>query len=201
MLGQGLGECGGVEVRGLPGEVPQEVHLVDAAVDQHPAAVEVAAAAPVAGLERGLLVQLYHAEVADTALLDEHFTLPHRRHKARVLGDHQGDTRLLGRGDHGPAFGQGAGDGFLHEDVLARLGRQGDVGLMQVVGGTQVHGLHPGVGGGGFIGAKRPAALEQHRVRTGPRPVPAGEKEVEVVPHGLQALDKGPGELPASDDT
>ena len=63
--------------------------------------------------------------------------------------------------------------------------------------GTCVFGLLRG----GFIGPKRPAALELRRVRTGPRHVPAGEKEVEVVPHGLQALDKGAGELPASDDT
>src|SRR5262245_25188066 len=32
MLGQGLGERGGVEVHGLPGKVPQELHFVDAAV-------------------------------------------------------------------------------------------------------------------------------------------------------------------------
>src|SRR5262249_15982228 len=68
VLGQSLGERGGINVRGLPGEVPQEVDLVDAAVDQHPAAVQVAAAAPVAGLERGLLAQLHHAKGADTAL-------------------------------------------------------------------------------------------------------------------------------------
>ena len=60
--------------------------------------------------------------------------------------------------------------------MLARLGGQGDVGLMQVVRGTQVQGLHPGVGRGGGIEAKRPAALEQRCIGTGPRQVPAGEK-------------------------
>src|SRR5262245_40302645 len=88
VLGQGLRKHGGVEVHRLTGEVPQEVHLMDAAVDQHPAAVQGAAAAPVAGLEWGLLVQLHHAEVADTTLRNERFTLPYDRHKARVLGDH-----------------------------------------------------------------------------------------------------------------
>ena len=70
---------------------------------------------------------------------------------------------------------------------------------MQVVRGTQVQGLHPGSRGG--IGAKRPAALEQRCICTGPRQVSAGEKEVDLVPHRLQAVGKGPGELPASNDT
>src|SRR4029434_11072873 len=59
MLGQGLGERGGVEVHGLTGEVPQDMHLVDAAVDEYPATVQGAAAPPLAWLERGLLVQLH----------------------------------------------------------------------------------------------------------------------------------------------
>src|SRR5262245_53513625 len=157
------------------------MYLVDAAVDEHPATVQGAAAAPVAGLEWGLLMQLYNAEVADTASRHERLALPYRRHKARVLGDHQDDTRPLGRRKHGLAFSESAGEGFLYQDVLARLGRQGDVGPMQVMGGTQVQGLHPRVGRGGGIGAKRSAALEQRRVRLGPRQVPAGEKEVDLV--------------------
>ena len=200
MLGQGLGECGGVEVRGFTGEVPQEVHLMDATIDEHPATVQGSAAAPVAGLERGLLMQLYDAEVADTASRHERLALPYRRHRARVLGDHQDDTRPLGRRKHGLAFSESAGEGFLHQDVLARLGGQGDVGPMPVVGGTQIQGLHPRVGRGGGIGGKRSAALEQRRVRLGPRQVPAGEKKVDLVPHRLQAVGKGPGELPAPND-
>jgi hypothetical protein len=123
VLGEGLGERGGVEVHRLPGKVPQEVYLVDAAVDEHPTAVQGAAAAPLARLKRGLLRQLHDAEVTDIASLNEPLTLPHCCNKARVLGDHQGDPCLLGRGDHGPAFRQRAGEGFFHQDVLARLGR------------------------------------------------------------------------------
>jgi len=170
-------------------------------VDQHPATVQGAVAAPLARLKRGLLVQLHDAEVAESALCTEPLTLPHRRHKTRILGDHQGDPRLLGCRDDGLTFSQGAGERFLYQDVLARLGRQGDVSLMQVVGGTHVQGFHPRVGRGRFVGAKRSAALELRRVRPSPREGPAGEKEVEVVPHRLQAAGKGPGELPASNDT
>jgi hypothetical protein len=59
VLVQGLRERGGVDVFWLTGKVPQEMHLVDAAVDEHPAAVQVSTAAPLAWLERGLLVQLH----------------------------------------------------------------------------------------------------------------------------------------------
>ena len=45
-------ESSSVDVLRLTGQVTQEVHLMDAAVDEHPAAVQVAAAAPLAGLER-----------------------------------------------------------------------------------------------------------------------------------------------------
>ena len=82
------------------------------AINEHAATVQGAAAAPVAGLEWGLLVQLHHTEVADTALRHECLALPHRRHKARILGDHQPDARLLGHGNHRAAFSQGAGEGF-----------------------------------------------------------------------------------------
>ena len=58
MLGEGLGERSGLEVRGFTGEVPQEVHLLDATINEHAATVQGAAAAPVAGVEWGLLVQL-----------------------------------------------------------------------------------------------------------------------------------------------
>src|SRR5215470_16400496 len=72
---------------------------------------------------------------------------------------------------------------------------------MQVVRGTQVQGLHPRVSRGGAIGAKRPAALEQRCICTGPRQIPAGEKEVDLVLHRLQAVGKCPSKLPAPNDT
>src|SRR6266851_8025406 len=73
VLVQGLGENGGIDVLWLTGEVPQEVHLVDAAVDEYSATVQVSAAAPLAGLERGLLLQLHEPEVADHTPLNEFF--------------------------------------------------------------------------------------------------------------------------------
>jgi hypothetical protein len=196
-----LGERGGVDVLWLTGKVPQEVHLVDAAVDEYSAAVQVSTAAPLPWLEKGLLLQLHQSEVADQASLNECFTLPYRRHKTIVLGDHQGDPSPLGLCDDGPAFGKGTGDGFLHQDVFASLGRYGDVCLMHVVGGTQVHGFHPAGGCGCFIGAKRPATLEHRSVRLGTLDVSASEKEIDFVPQRQYALDKGPGILSAPDDT
>ena len=86
--------------------------------------------------ERGLLLHLHQSEAADPPLRNEPFARPHCRHKVIVLGDHQGDTGPLRLGDDAPAFREGTGDGFLHQDVFASPGRKGRVRLMQVVGCT-----------------------------------------------------------------
>ena len=51
VLVQGLGERGGVDVLWLTGKVPQEVHLVDAAVDEYPTPFQVSTAAPLPWLK------------------------------------------------------------------------------------------------------------------------------------------------------
>ena len=113
-------------------------------------------------------MELHQPQVADGTAVDQRFTLSHCRHKAVVLGHHQGDAGLLGEGNHRLGLGQRPGDGLLHQDVLARLRSYSHMLSMQVMRRAQVQGLHPRVGGRGFVGAKDPTPPEGLGVGPGP---------------------------------
>jgi hypothetical protein len=174
---------------------------MDTTVDEDAAAIEVSAGTPLGRTEKGLFLQLHQSQVADSAALDQRFALAHCRHKAVVLGHHQGDPSLLGEGNHRLGLGQRPGDGLLHQDVLARLGRHSDMLPMQVMRRTQVQGLHPRVGGSGFVGAEDPTPPEGLGIGPGPLHIPAREEELELVPCGLHRLGKRAGERTATDHT
>jgi hypothetical protein len=199
--GQARRERRRIETRRLAYQVEQDVDLMDTAVDEDAAPIEGAAGPPLGRTEWGLFLELDHPQVADSATLDQRFALARCRHKAVVLGHHQGNASLLGDGNQRLGLGQSPGDGLLHQDMLAGLGRHGPMRQMEVMRRTQVQSLYPRVGGRRFVRAEDPTPPEGRGVGPGPLHVAAREEELDLVPCGLHRLGKGAGERAAADHT
>ena len=159
------------------GPAAHEVQVVDASVDQEPAAHLLAPAAPPGRPAIATRRHRHLPDGADRAIPQVRARRRESRREVHVLAHHEDDAGRSRRRQDRVRLGERPRDGLLEQDGLPVPGGQARVRLVQVMGRADHQRVDPRVGRRRLVRAEGGEPPEAAPVCLRPRRIAAGERE------------------------